>query len=389
MSKPVASPRVKNQADLSQYIKVFKSCMPSWSLKYLNPDPEEVCAQYYDFVDELLDKTPRPVKELMVKACKSVHAEVPLGEISCCMDRLLAVISFLRGKAKSSITGKKLSPKIRALVNKLKKLRTVDPSPSPEKGKVQSSNPSSSSGYVRPASFTNIDGMANESDRASVFAAYGLQPPKAASTTRPLPLEDQVLEIGSDLSEEQDEKPAVALEWFDSHAACQKRTLSNGKVETAVMSQGSSGFLIAKFPGEAGKQLEVPNIVLLPVVMKKPSAAMKRPAAAMEKETAPNEFEDVDADAGDDEAEAETAEPPELPTKVFFKYSNPYKYPNGSFAIRRTGNDSKKQICSVKSSNLSDDEVRAKMQDLTRLLNSGKVAESEAPKWVSKYICGK
>ena len=88
------------------------------------------------------------------------------------------------------------------------------------------------------------------------------------------------------------------------------------------MAQGKSGFLMATFPGQAPRQVEVPNIVLLPV------AAMKRPASprpvAKERPDATTVPEDLNDEVNERADELETPEPVATgsgmqgePTKVF------------------------------------------------------------------------
>ena len=222
-----------------------------------------MCAHFFDFFEELSTRSLRPVKQLMAKACRKVHPKVGNDEIVCLVDRVLAVISFIRAKAKSSSSGKKLSPRVRELVKLYKKLSKGDPSrsPSPTPEKRQAS--SSSSLSFRSASFDGAAVSALQlSERDSIFAAYGLEISKQAGN--PKVLKEAVLQI-SDSETDTVPHREIALEWFDSETMCQKRRFSDGGVESATMRQGSSGFLEATFEGESSQQLEVPNAVMLPV----------------------------------------------------------------------------------------------------------------------------
>ena len=371
------SKRIKNQADLSEYVKVFKSCLSSWTTEYMKADPDEVATFYFDFIDELHCKTPRPCKELLVKACKKVHPEVSDGEINLFGDRMTTVFKHLRVKARTSTSGKKLPKKIMLLVQRMKGCDSIKthPSPSPEHNP-----PSSSSGTFELSS--------SAPSRASIFEMFGLELPSAKKTT--LPIEDEVVEI-------EDSQPVqyeADLEWFDSHEVCLKRQLANGTVQKAVTTKGPNGFLIASFPGESAKQLDVPNLALVPAsetIFKKPASkeTKKRPAAALTAAhpVAECDGEDVTSDEGAcDDDEVNKGPCKGAPAKVFFQYSAPYRYPNGTFALRRLGSVSKKQVCSAKGKHMPEDEVKRVLTEAQSLLNSGELCEEELKDWLSHKI---
>ena len=48
------STRLKNQAQLHDYVKCVKSCMSTWTYDYLKVSQDEVAGCYFDFLEELL-----------------------------------------------------------------------------------------------------------------------------------------------------------------------------------------------------------------------------------------------------------------------------------------------------------------------------------------------
>ena len=145
------------------------------------------------------------------------------------------------------------------------------------------------------------------------------------------------VEDSQDTSKVSQVKAGVVLQRFDAVQNCMKRTMDDGSIVSAKMLEGDKGFLLAVFDGESPVETEVPNMVLLPTVMKRP-AAKKRPAAAASKtkskkqivapdpEEPADDAEDEDEGDGDEKAEEEAqAEVSELyQTKTFVRYSNPY-----------------------------------------------------------------
>ena len=72
---------------------------------------------------------------------------------------------------------------------------------------------------------------------------------------------------------------APYVEWFDSSNNSFKRKLHDNSIVEACLHPGPNGFLMASFKGEKPKELEVPNLTLLPVqvVKKRPAAAKAQP----------------------------------------------------------------------------------------------------------------
>ena len=386
--------RVKNLANVDVYIKVLKSNMPTFGAEYQKASLEQVAADYYDFLEELLNKTPRPTKDLLVKACRKVHPEVAQEAVSTWASKILDTICFIRAKAKSSTSMAKVSFKIKGLVRLVKKLKEHDPST--EKfghSKSQSENSLDDCFIMSEGSKSS----SSKATRAEIFAAYGLGndlgSSKASSTPSTLAIKDrEVIEIDPS----QDTTAPIALQWFDASENVMKRKLADGTVCNAKMSVGRNGFLMMQFDCETPVETEIPNMMITPV-LKRPAASkskvFKRPAAKKCKKTnPPDDLEDEDGnddvpgddDGGDEEEDdghlaATTAA--EVKPKSFFTYSNPYAYPTGSVAIRRKGPESKKEIVSVKFHNLTVDYVKSVMSRLTKHLNDGTVAESEAKQW--------
>jgi len=387
------SSRVKNMATLDVYIKVVKNNLPQFGQQYEKTSLDQVAADYVDFLEELLEKTPRPSKDLLIKSCRKVHPEVAPERINSWASKMIDEISHLRAKAKSSTSMTKINPKIKGLVRLMKKQKDTDALPSPDLAKTKST---SSIDVEELLDDTKIKSSGSKATRAEIFAAYGVQAEKPKLPLQLLALQDVVVEVtdSQDMAQPSG-KAAVAMVWFDAAKNCMKRRMKDGTCVSAKMLEGDNGFLLAVFDGEDPMETEVPNMVLVPTVMKKP-AARKRPAAAPKakcsKEVAVpelenhDELEDGDDDDDEDEEPAAEIQPAELSkAKVFFRYTNPYVYPNGSVAIRRAGPVSTKQVCSIVSK-LPVDSVKSIMSRLTKLLNDGKLSEDDAKQWLKDNV---
>ena len=176
-----------------------------------------------------------------------------------------------------------------------------------------------------------------------------------------------------------------------SHELVFKRKYADGTCVVASPAQGPDGFLMVSFPGEKAKQSDTPNLALLPIA-KRPAAAAsqvavdnvkKRPAASLEVEkesSTSSEIEELPA------AEAATASKPTAALSVFMKYSKPYKYPSGKYAIRRQMKHDKKQIVQIAGENMDEDSVYEVMLEASNLLNSGGLVEEELKQWLNARI---
>ena len=98
-------------ATIDVYVKVVKNNMPSFGHEYQKASMEAVAADYVDFLEELLERTPRPSKDLLIKSARKVHPEVTPEAINSWASKMIEVISFLRAKAKSSTSMTKINPK--------------------------------------------------------------------------------------------------------------------------------------------------------------------------------------------------------------------------------------------------------------------------------------
>ena len=72
--------------------------------------------------------------------------------------------------------------------------------------------------------------------------------------------------------------------------------------------------------------------------------------------------------------------------KSFIRYSQPYRYPNGTFAIRRAMKDTKTQVCSAKAKTMPEADLHIVMTEVSKLLNNGQLAESDIKAWLSDKV---
>jgi hypothetical protein len=313
-------------------------------------------------LEELFSKTLRPSKELMIQALKQVHKEVPLPEIIQFVDRILNVCLYLRAAARTSTSCKKLSPKIRPLVKMLKKDSKSDLSlsPSPEACRIEKASSSSMS-------------STSKLDRAAIFKSFGVELPASAKATSAA-----VVEIEDS---QPDEACMECVEWFDSTNNSFKRKLHDNSIVEASLHPGPNGFLMASFEGEKPKELEVPNLVLLPVevVKKRPAAGKAKPVR--KKPAAATASEESSAEVEVEETPHAKSEP-----KSFFRYSQPYRYPDGTFAVRRAMKDTKTQVCSARAKSMLEAELRTVMTQVSQLLNNGQLAETDIKAWLADKV---
>jgi len=371
----MASTRAKNSAELQDYVRIVRCGLPTWSQGYLAVSQEEVCEQYQDLLQMLIDRTPRLSGELLNRALRAVHPEAKENDLEVFAKRMNSVYSFLRDKKQQSTSGKKLDKRIRALVEAMRKWTLPRRSPSPDPLALQSSRTSSCE------SLKDQDGTAKSSSlnsRAEIFAAFGVQDPVPLSSAVG---RSAAVKGAIHISDSESEQH---MDWYDGSEQCYKRMVADGSIIKASMEKGSQGFLMATFTGEKPRETEVPNLMeearILPVVTRKRPASSslqvaKKPASQLDEaplETSQEEPSPVEAS-------------PVAP-RTFFQYSQPYKYPNGSIAIRRLGSVSKKQVGSIVPHNTSPVEAFAICQEASRLLNSGELAEDELRDWLRTRI---
>jgi len=375
------SSRIKNLADLDTYVSVVKKCLVTWDYKYLKPDWEDVASAYHDFCLELIGKTCRPSKELLLKAVKKVHAEAGDDALSF-VERMLSVFQQLRAKARTCTSLKKVDVKIRDLVAAAKKHMTTHRSPSLSPVHTQGDGSSSSSS--KPAN------KCENPSRAQIFQQYGLSADLARSGNKPVEISSD--EDPADLKAHSPATLSIDCEWFDAHELTFKRKYSDGSCVIAATTVRPHGFLMALFPGEKEKETDTPNLALLPTA-KKPAAATKklaedkakkRPAALISKASSASEQDEEDVEE-DEEHESPKASEPTVP-KAFMKYSKPYRYPSGAYAIRRMSKDDKKQVAQVISATMDETEVYDIILEASNLLNSGELIEEDVKQWLKDRI---
>ena len=78
--------RAKNTAELMDYVKALRANIETWHNGFVSLNLDEVAGAYQDFLVDLLNKTARPTKDLLLKAAKSTHKEVPEPELAMFVD---------------------------------------------------------------------------------------------------------------------------------------------------------------------------------------------------------------------------------------------------------------------------------------------------------------
>jgi len=183
------SSRARNTAELMDYVKALRANIDTWHNGFVSLNLDEVAGAYQDFLVDLLSKTVRPTKDLLLKAAKSTYKEVAEPELAMFVDRMMQVVQYCRTKSKSMSTGAKMHPSVCKLAQLLPRDRCL-PSPSPPKA-------------------TSSTSSSSVSTRAGIFSLYGLEDDKKKRQevpSMPVLVDDEVIEV---CSEEEPEKPAA------------------------------------------------------------------------------------------------------------------------------------------------------------------------------------
>lgn len=370
--------RLRNVAAPDCVAKVLRAELAQGLVEqeYMQADLEDVCDSYSRAMVQVLRTTPRPTKELLRQAATLAFPKCPHAVLFS--ERLYAAFQYCRGKAKNLSTGVRLKAGVRAvakyMIQQNNYLKVPDSWESPISSKSASQHLKASKlslGTKLKRSVLKRMISSPSSVKAKIVTqkvpATSSMPLSRAAILASYADFDQARSEVVEILDSQDDSKAAALpkqmklQHLDRSTMTMVRVFADGTRQEAEMKPSSSGFCVAIFPGEdAAIATEVPNLHHESlVIQKKPAsqaaAVRKKPAALLP--TVQDKVEDEDNEEGEEEnpKESDACAEPSPDATFVVKYSNPYRYPNGSWAIRRRfTNGDKKQIFQVNFAGWSD-----------------------------------
>ena len=401
----------KNTATVSDMAKAMRACLTGLGAAYKDPDYEMVVEEYQELLTDLSKLTPRVNKDVVARAARIVFTTASDGECKMFGERIAGAFMFVKQKKRSMTTGKKLTSSVLRVVQTLP---SASPPMKPSLGSQLMSHAKQRHKELLKASPQRNSKAApsnpDEQDgRAFIFAKYGLEMPKRSPSMVSIDDEavsissaEEVPKLGNQAAAAQggsssSEPLAVVLEHFDPSQKAVVRVLSNGQqICSDSVRPGQHVFLEAVFGSEI-VQTEIPALMLaepVQAVRKKPAAAPKRPAAqasAAEEPTKKAKHEDADQESMEDLEEMADTEAPGLPSppvalvgNLGMAYSNPYRYKDGRYAIRRKfGN--KAEIMAGKGKSMPEAAVKALLCKAVEKLTAGE-QEATVKAWFKSEL---
>jgi hypothetical protein len=300
--------RGKVNADSSEVIKVIRAELHNGARleDFALADNEKFMDTYAGFMAALLSVCPYPSQGLIEDACKQAWDDKSDQSVTFA-SRIIKAITFCRQKVKSMKSGIKLGPGCTRICNAIKKSiisfkrsKSGESSSPPSKKKKKGGLSPSNEKVAKPGSKDASSSSAT--DTASILALYGVK----SSTAPLLPTLDSFEATQStsccEISSDEAIKPAAAAKtvtgptnngtgtqkpsavqpfgepWLCNKDMTLKRMGSDGQIQLASMSAGTSGFAVARFPNTTVEiQTELPNLCLelQQQAFKKPASAKK------------------------------------------------------------------------------------------------------------------
>ena len=295
----MTSPRRKNTASAEDIVHLLKAGLPQGlgAGVSFSSSNEEFLKEKELLVRELLLATPRVTNKLLTDAAYKSFQDADAGVVSSFANRTVACCQYLYNKKQQSSSGKKLSAHTRRLISILH---------SPARKQASKSKPSTvvlgkfghgQARVLKKRTTSEADQAAGDLEQLpsqsaelrALAASYGLKavPAAAWSAARPVVVQDSGSENVLDSSEESSDPEVVASssskvpassskaasstaaaatpkvsrvrqhECFDLNRACWVRHMQ-GRVLEAAMIPGENGFMLAQFPDEPAKEVELP-----------------------------------------------------------------------------------------------------------------------------------
>ena len=374
------SNRLRNTAFPKDVAKALRAEVPQGiSAAQLDENLDGLCCLFKDAMLAILRCTGRPTKELLRNAAQLAWANNDAKVSNHFGERIYAAFQHCRLKKKNSVTGERLPDGVRSVVRAMIRLDSyLDPPKSwsptanqlPVKTsigqklktsarlKMQASSPKTA--QAAGANKKEVTASSSTATRQEILAMYGAFE------------EDEVVLIASqeDAPEAKTCARRVKLQHVDRCLNKLVRIYDDGSKEEAMMSPSPSGFCLAQFRGEDKLiETDIPNLVLDVMKRRAAAAPRKRPASKPPDTT------------------ASVVHPPleilSPPGEIVRSYTNPYRYPTGSWGIRRAfSNKDNKQIFQFKKSGWTDAQNKELCEQAVSKLRAGE-SEVSVVAWVN------
>lgn len=384
--------RARNTTTPEEVAAVLKGSLSSLDQKvYLQVDLDNVVEAYQDVLVLLLKLTPRLNVSVLSHAASSAF-EVTAQEANAWARSMVSAVSHCQSKRRSCSSGKKLPPAVFRIVQALQEVT------SPRGAPVTCSSKSSLSSNQSIDLTKPVKQGRSRSPckRDAILALYGAGGKVENKPVLPVG-EDEVCILSSQETSctpsptvgKSGQQPASkCVQYVDPLAKALVRVADGKVIATAKMLPGPDGFARGVFPGETEEHCtDMPNLYLLPPVMKKPAAAVRKKPAALQ--PAPSEEEAVDEDLPEDlhtdpgHQEQEDGLSPEEANllqssgrpKPELKYQKMYYKASGAWAVRQ-GFCAKKQLFQIKNSNKTKEELEKIVDAALIKLSEGMLEEA-------------
>lgn len=377
----LAAARLRNTATPKDVAKALRAEIPEGLASViLDEDLDRLCDRFKDATLAILRCTARPTKDLLRQAASLAWATNDSKVSSHFGERLYAAFQHCRYKKKNSITGERLSEGARAVVKAMTRLdnyltlpNTWSPVIPKQKDKPSFAEKLKAKAYDRMKAsplkhqkskqlHSSRKALSSSASRKEVLAMYEMEGDDDD--------DDDVIVIPSqdDPLPSKKSSRSIKLQHIDRSINKLVRIFDDGTKEEASMIPSKSGFCIARFPGTSEYiETDVPNIIFSLPVMKRPAAkpSKKRPASVLD---------------ADEEDSSKIVSAPSAPTEgqpLVRVYTNPYRYPTGSWGIRRNfANGDKKQLFQFKNAGWSDARNKEVAETAVGKLRAGESEES-------------
>jgi len=299
--------RARNLAQVDDLIKIIRANNVGIDLHKSIGGVDIVAGNFKNFFADCIQITPRLSRQQLAQAFIMVHPLVPKSEIDQFAGSLVLAFGHVRQKSQSMTSGVRTNPAVYELGQMLQR---------------KPSSLVSSLKAVAKAKMKSVDNNANNSSSSSKALLPTVSHPMQWSESEdewpvrckptPGPIEEIMSsqEISKSCSSKET-KATTSTQYaqFLDMKACKMVRRYPDKLVEAIMKPGDSGYALACFGTEA-IQTELPNLMLEPVVIKRPAAKApkKKPAAAPNDNDNDDEHGPSSDDGKDGKASSEASE---------------------------------------------------------------------------------
>ena len=272
--------RAKNTASSKDLCKVFRGYSLALDASKWRDDTEVLVERHEVLLQDIFAETPRPTEVVLQQALVLAYsvsrniARDVASSINLC-------VKLIREKGQSATSGRKLSPAMWRLVQRLRESSmTGSPSERKHQSRASQSTGSLGSKNSKPGNATSPS-SASKATPAAILAMYGVtdddveSEPEAAqdalsissddvSVKTELFADDAVDETALEVPGSGSDLMPVGKPYFDPSKGVFLQILSDGSQQEGQMTPGANGFCTVSFPGSDIEPFEsqVPNLFL-------------------------------------------------------------------------------------------------------------------------------